>query len=436
MSQVKLYNNPLIIRNVEFKEYVTEKEALKKVDEFRFSDSGQTLSDSKKNSLKRIANYLSTHPNFDEVSDDHVLIREGYPMIFTSNNYRKLKYEKPVKKAEGTGESSIGHNQLLKGEITSAMSDPLKKINSSKPKSKIRDILIAKGIDYKSKTLIQDEDGKMKLVNKEEQEIFEVNESLNVEDDLFMEGGSTKNRLRGMDTINNNNGFGQNKSVLNDDNSSLKNKKFMLNQNDGIKKKSKKANKLIQSNIKSNKVVKKWQREIRTQQRSLDRQIRDFEEVEKKTTTLLKQNVKKKDLPACKLFAKELVRTRRQKTRLYTTTLKLSGSLKKSTEIMKMVNGLARLPELSKGMQELSMEMTKAGIIDEMLEDTFELMEDSDIEEEADEEVNKILFEVTNGLLGEASVVNVPLENPGLEEEEEPAAALDEMQARLHALKS
>lgn len=40
-------------------------------------------------------------------------------------------------------------------------------------------------------------------------------------------------------------------------------------------------------------------------------------------------------------------------------TLKVSGSLKKSTEVMKMVNGLARLPELSKGMQELSMEMTK-----------------------------------------------------------------------------
>src|SRR4051794_26151721 len=194
MNQV--YNNPLIIRNVESKEYLTEEEALKKINEFRFSDAGQALPDSKKNSLRRIANYFVTHPNFDEVSDDHVLIREGYPMIFTSNNYRKLKYEKPVKKAEGTGESSTGHNQLLNGEITSAMSDPLKKINSSKPKSKIRDILIAKGIDYKSKTLIQDE----------EQEIFEVNESLNVEDDLFMEGGSTKNRLRGMDTVNNNNG--------------------------------------------------------------------------------------------------------------------------------------------------------------------------------------------------------------------------------------
>lgn len=86
---------------------------------------------------------------------------------------------------------------------------------------------------------------------------------------------------------------------------------------------------------------------------------------------------------------------------------------------MKMVNGLVRLPELSKGMQELSMEMTKviyvisilfyrkqcfnifrdqAGIIDEMIGDTFELMEDSDIEEEADEEVNKVLFEVTKGI--------------------------------------
>ncbi|CAG8603246.1 22897_t:CDS:2 [Rhizophagus irregularis] len=221
-------------------------------------------------------------------------------------------------------------------------------------------------------------------------------------------------------------------------------------------------------------MVKKWQREIRTQQRSLERQIRDFEEVEKKTTNLLKQHAKKNDSKACKLFAKELIRTRRQKTRLYTSkaqlnsiqlqlqnqlaTLKVSGSLKKSTEVMKMVNGLARLPELSKGMQELSMEMTKAGIIDEMIGDTFELMEDSDIEEEADEEVNKVLFEVTKGiekiqlfyldflktvkeslknffvgLLGEAGAV--PLENPELEEEEEPAA-LDEMQARLHALKS
>jgi len=39
----------------------------------------------------------------------------------------------------------------------------------------------------------------------------------------------------------------------------------------------------------------------------------------------------------------------------------------------------------------------QAGIIEEMLEDTFEGMEEDDMEEAAQEEVDKILFEVTKG---------------------------------------
>lgn len=40
----------------------------------------------------------------------------------------------------------------------------------------------------------------------------------------------------------------------------------------------------------------------------------------------------------------------------------------------------------------------KAGIMEEMLEDTFESMEDGeDMEEEAEEEVDNILFEITAG---------------------------------------
>lgn len=39
----------------------------------------------------------------------------------------------------------------------------------------------------------------------------------------------------------------------------------------------------------------------------------------------------------------------------------------------------------------------QAGIIEEMLEDTFEGMEEDDLEEAAQEEVDKILFEVTKG---------------------------------------
>jgi uncharacterized protein with von Willebrand factor type A (vWA) domain len=37
----------------------------------------------------------------------------------------------------------------------------------------------------------------------------------------------------------------------------------------------------------------------------------------------------------------------------------VAGSLQKSGEVMKLVNQLARLPEISQAMQQMSMEMTK-----------------------------------------------------------------------------
>lgn len=46
----------------------------------------------------------------------------------------------------------------------------------------------------------------------------------------------------------------------------------------------------------------------------------------------------------------------------------------------------------------------QAGIIDEMLQDTMESMDDDEIEEEAEEEVNKVLFQITDG-----NVCRIPL---------------------------
>ncbi|GBC04484.1 hypothetical protein RclHR1_00570040 [Rhizophagus clarus] len=158
MNQV--YNNPLIIRNVEFKEHLTEEEALKKINGFRLSDAGNALPDNKKISLKRIANYFVTRPNFDEVSDDHVLIREGYPIIFTSKNYKKLKHEKPAKREEINNRNNDS-DDVDKSINTLTKNNPNK---TSKQKPRIRDILISKGIDPKPQTLVPDEDGKMKLV--------------------------------------------------------------------------------------------------------------------------------------------------------------------------------------------------------------------------------------------------------------------------------
>lgn len=103
-----------------------------------------------------------------------------------------------------------------------------------------------------------------------------------------------------------------------------------------------------------------------------------------------------------------------------------------------------------------------------MVQDTMEAMDDDELEEEAEEEVNKVLFQITDGrkaqrirrmggqfqvshsdlfsfffanqpfylyvgLLGEAPVAAGTLPT---EEEAEEEPALDDMQRRLEALKS
>lgn len=44
--------------------------------------------------------------------------------------------------------------------------------------------------------------------------------------------------------------------------------------------------------------------------------------------------------------------------------------------------------------------------MEEMLEDTLQMDEDEELEAEADEEVEKVLFELTDGKLGQAGKVD------------------------------
>lgn len=122
---------------------------------------------------------------------------------------------------------------------------------------------------------------------------------------------------------------------------------------------------------------------------------------------------------------------------------KIEGSLKASTSIMKDVNTLVRLPELTGTMRELSQELMKAGIIEEMVGDTLpdnELLEGED--EEAETEVDKVLGEVLQGRLGKVEgkpvedlpTAEQPLEEAGEFEDQE--ATLAQMRGRLEALKS
>ena len=72
------------------------------------------------------------------------------------------------------------------------------------------------------------------------------------------------------------------------------------------------------------------------------------------------------------------------------------------------------------------------------MDDTMEMLDDPELEDEADAEVDAILTEITGGILGKAGKApEVAMPNQQVAEEEQTEASnLDEMRERLEALKS
>ncbi|KAF5390635.1 hypothetical protein D9757_002754 [Collybiopsis confluens] len=182
--------------------------------------------------------------------------------------------------------------------------------------------------------------------------------------------------------------------------------------------------------------VRAWQAKLRQESRKLDRDMRQLEAETAKARKSVKQLAKKGDVKSARVLAREVVRSQRQKDRLSVSKARLgsigmqlqqqlamanvTGSLQKSTEIMRLSNSLVRLPQISQSMREMSMEMTKAGILEEMMEDTLDMDDDEELEEEADQEVDKVLFQLTDGKLGQAGSVSseLPPMDQSLEDEE------------------
>lgn len=198
---------------------------------------------------------------------------------------------------------------------------------------------------------------------------------------------------------------------------------------------------------------------IRKNVRALDRDIGNMKNLESKTRNYILQASKRAERnPAqakqarqeARTFAKELVGIRRQAGRLHTSKAqlqsvqmqvneafsirKIEGSLKVSTGIMKDVNTLIKLPELSGTMQELSQELMKAGIIEEMVGDMLPDDELLGEDEEAEAEVDAVLGEVLKGKLGAIDQDLPALPNEEVEENE--TEDLEQMRGRLEALKS
>ncbi|BCR90013.1 ESCRT-III subunit protein VPS24 [Aspergillus chevalieri] len=210
--------------------------------------------------------------------------------------------------------------------------------------------------------------------------------------------------------------------------------------------------------------MRKCNQLIRANTRQLDRDITQLKTLDSKTRQfILNASRRAERNPSqarqatveLKTFARELVRIRKQSARLTTSRAqlqsvqmqvneafsvrKIQGSLKKSTGIMKDVNTLVKLPELSGTMHQLSTELVRAGIIEEMVDDAItdsNMLEEE--EEEADAEVDKILQEILQGKLSQAQKPEKPLEEEPAAEDvfEDQEATLEQMRGRLEALKS
>ncbi|KAI1339920.1 charged multivesicular body protein 3 [Xylariaceae sp. FL0016] len=209
---------------------------------------------------------------------------------------------------------------------------------------------------------------------------------------------------------------------------------------------------------------------IRSNIRKLDRDIAQVKQVETKTKNLILQADRRAQRDPSRArqaqkeardFARELVRARRTSARLVTSKAqlnsvqmqvheafavrKIEGSIRASVGIMKDVNSLVKLPQLAGTMQELGVELMKAGVIEEMVGEQLPVDEDmfEDEEMEADGEVDKVLGEILKGRMEKAGTMpSAPVAQepaagqPVEEEEEDPEEMMDQMRNRLEALRS
>ncbi|OAA46173.1 charged multivesicular body protein 3 [Metarhizium rileyi] len=206
---------------------------------------------------------------------------------------------------------------------------------------------------------------------------------------------------------------------------------------------------------------------IRSNLRKLDRDIAVNKQNEIKIKNLIVQADKRAQRDPARAkqaqkevrdFAHEMIRQRRASARTITSKAQLSsvqmqvneafavrkieGSIRASVGIMKDLNSLIRLPAMAQTMQELSMELMKAGIIEEMVEDI--LPEDGDALIEDEGEVDKVLGEILKDRK-EPSLPIAPVPEPQKqdveeeeeeEEEEDAEAMMNQMRNRLDALRS
>eukprot|EP00877_Chromochloris_zofingiensis_P006370 jgi/Chrzof1/1987/Cz10g28280.t1 len=122
--------------------------------------------------------------------------------------------------------------------------------------------------------------------------------------------------------------------------------------------------------------------------------------------------------------------------------VRVAGSLQKSNDVMKLVNDSLKLPDMQKTMMEMSKEMQRAGLIEEMMTDAIDgALGDEELDTATEDEVDKILMEVAGETLAALPAAAAKKTQPAAaaveeQQEEEESEDMAELQQRLNAVRT
>lgn len=209
---------------------------------------------------------------------------------------------------------------------------------------------------------------------------------------------------------------------------------------------------------------KETKKEVRSNQRQIDRDIRDLDRQEKLLLQEIKSRAKSPGVnPATdkglKSQAKQLVQIRKQKEKLYETKAQLNSvgmqatamatqasavsAISGVTDALGNANKVMDAKKMNKVLLDFQRENERANMKEEMMNDALaEAFDESDVEEEADLVTNQVLAELGVELDTQMVGLDAPSKAPpkkegeGISTEEEEALmdALPDLKARLDAL--
>ncbi|KAF8652737.1 hypothetical protein AX16_004234 [Volvariella volvacea WC 439] len=156
--------------------------------------------------------------------------------------------------------------------------------------------------------------------------------------------------------------------------------------------------------------LRQHQRSLAKAQRELDRERSKLEQSEKKLIADIKRSAKAGQMNACKIMAKDLVRTRRyiqkfhsMKTQLQAVSLRMqtlrsnqqmAEAMRGATRAMASMNRGLNLPGIQRIMREFEKESSMMDMKEEMMSDAVDVLDDEDEEEQEDEILKEVLDEL------------------------------------------